>query len=176
MFLTGIADEAGVSLETQIRATKALGWSSLEARQAGVAGFAPANIHDLPDAAFELLVEQLGRAGVRVDCFASAIGNWGKKIDEPFESSLAEARRAIPRMRRLGTRLIRVMSFAIREQEDQMENQEFISHPRPFLHHGASSSFSLYPTPLTGIRALCKGGNLFRKRAMWTSIVRVVPK
>jgi sugar phosphate isomerase/epimerase len=125
MFLTGIADEAGVSLETQIRATKALGWSGLEARQVGVAGFAPANIHDLPDAAFELLVEQLGRAGVRVDCFASAIGNWGKKIDEPFESSLAEARRAIPRMRRLGTRLIRVMSFAIREQEDQMEEERF---------------------------------------------------
>ena len=125
MYLTGIADEAGVALDTQIRATKALGWSGIEARQVGVTGFAAANIHDLPDAAFELVVEQLSQAGVRVDCFASAIGNWGKKIDEPFETSLAEARRSIPRMRRLGARLVRVMSFAIREQEDQMEEERF---------------------------------------------------
>jgi sugar phosphate isomerase/epimerase len=125
MYLTGIADEAGVALETQIRATKTLGWSGIEARQIGVPGFAAANIHDLPEAAFERAAEQLGEAGVRVDCFASAIGNWGKKIDQPFESSLAEARRAILRMQRLGTRLIRVMSFAIRENEDQMEEERF---------------------------------------------------
>lgn len=125
MYLTGIADEAGVSLDTQIRATRTLGWSCIEARQVGVPGFEAANIHDLPDAAFDLVVEQLGQAGVRVDCFASAIGNWGKKIDQPFETSLAEARRAIPRMRRLGTRLVRVMSFAIREDDDQMEEERF---------------------------------------------------
>lgn len=125
MYLTGIADEAGVSLDTQIRATKTLGWSCIEARQVGVPGFDTVNIHDLPEAAFELVVDQLAQAGVRIDCFASAIGNWGKKIDETFDTSLAEARRAIPRMRRLGTRLIRVMSFAIRENEDQMEEERF---------------------------------------------------
>ena len=44
-YYTGFADEAGADLETQIRATRALGWSCLEARNIG-----GRNIHDLSDA------------------------------------------------------------------------------------------------------------------------------
>ncbi|MBI3417930.1 MAG: TIM barrel protein, partial [Verrucomicrobia bacterium] len=51
--------------------------------------------------------------------------NWGKKIDQPFDSSLAETRRAIPRMQRLGTKFVRIMSFAVREGVDQMEGERF---------------------------------------------------
>jgi sugar phosphate isomerase/epimerase len=43
-------------------------------------------------------------------------------------AKLAEARRAIPRMKKLGTRLVRIMSFAVlkdREPEDQMEQERF---------------------------------------------------
>ncbi len=125
MHLTGIADEAGAPLEAQIRATQALGWSCLEARNVEVPGFPKGNIHDIPDAAFDVVVEKLAAAGLRIDCFGSAIANWGKKIDEPFDSSLAEARRAIPRMQRLGTKFIRIMSFAIRESGDQMAAERF---------------------------------------------------
>jgi sugar phosphate isomerase/epimerase len=122
-YYTGFADEAGSDLDTQIRATRELGWSCIEARN--VEG---RNIHDLDGAVFERVCEELAAADVHVNCFGSAIANWGKKIDEPFESSLAEARRAIPRMQRLGTRLVRIMSFAVlpdRGPEDQMAEERF---------------------------------------------------
>ncbi len=125
MILTGIADEAGAGIETQIRATKTLGWRDIEARNVEVPGFPKGNIHDVPDAAFDIVAEKLGQAGVRVYCFGSTIGNWAKKIDQPFGPSLEEAERAIARMQRLGTRFIRIMSYAIRDEEDQMEEERF---------------------------------------------------
>jgi sugar phosphate isomerase/epimerase len=112
MILTGIGDEAGELLETQIRATLELGWSTLEARNVTVPGQPKANLHDLPDAAFEQAAEQLERSGVRVYCFGSTIMNWAKTLREPsFEVTRAEVKRAIPRMQRLGTRFVRIMSF-----------------------------------------------------------------
>ncbi|HYE32867.1 MAG TPA: sugar phosphate isomerase/epimerase family protein [Methylomirabilota bacterium] len=123
MQFSGIGDEAGNSIEAQIKATKALGWRHIEARNVEVAGFPKANLHDIPDAAFEIVVAKLQEAGVSINCFGSAIANWGKKIDEPFDTSLNEARRAIPRMQRLGTKMVRVMSFAVREQDDQMVDE-----------------------------------------------------
>ncbi len=125
MYLMGIADEAGVAVESQIRATKTLGWKYIEARNIQAPGFPPGNLHDIPDAAFECVAQALENAGIGVYCFGSAIANWGKKIDQPFEPTLAEVRRAIPRMQRLGSRFIRIMSFAIRETEDQMEDERF---------------------------------------------------
>ena len=126
MYLTGISDEAGVDLDAQIRATKELGWSCIEARSVQVGDWPAANIHDLPEPAFEMAVGQLNQAGIGVCCFGSTIANWGKRITDPPDTSLAEARRAIPRMQRLGTTLIRVMSFAVREDhDDQMEEERF---------------------------------------------------
>jgi sugar phosphate isomerase/epimerase len=123
MYLTGFADEAAQSIEGQIRATRELGWQNIEARN--IDG---QNIHDLPDKAFDLVDGKLQQAGIKINCFGSAIANWAKSIVEPFDSSLAEARRAIPRMKRLGTKLIRVMSFAVlneREPDDQLEEERF---------------------------------------------------
>ncbi len=120
MYMTGFADEAAGDIGGQIRATKELGWTNIEARN--VDG---KNLHDISDAAFDAVCEALRTAGIRINCFGSAIANWGKKIDEPFDASLAEARRAIPRMQRLGTKLIRIMSFAVRNGEDQMEAERF---------------------------------------------------
>ena len=37
--------------------------------------------------------------------------NWAKKVGDPFEITLAEVKRAIPRMQRLGTQYVRIMSF-----------------------------------------------------------------
>ncbi|MBI2437329.1 MAG: TIM barrel protein [Lentisphaerae bacterium] len=125
MYLTGFADEAGAALDVQIAATKKLGWGNIEARNVQVDGFPAGNIHDISDAAFDRLVAKLEDAGVRINCFGSAIANWGKQIDQPFASSLAEARRAIPRMQRLGTKLVRIMSFAVRNTDDQMEEERF---------------------------------------------------
>ena len=126
MYLTGIGDEAGASIDAQIKATRELGWSSIEARNVQVDDFPKGNLHDIPDAAFERVVGKLADAGLSVCCFGSTIGNWAKKIEDPFDISLAEAGRAIPRMQRLGTKFIRVMSYAVREDEaDQLEEERF---------------------------------------------------
>ena len=122
-YLTGFADEAAPDIDGQIRATKELGWQYIESRGAG-----GANIHDVSDEDFDVIYGKLQDAGVKINCFGSAIANWGKRIDEPFDSSLDEAKRAIPRMQRLGTKLIRIMSFAVlpdREPDDQMEDERF---------------------------------------------------
>lgn len=123
MYYTGFADEASKGLEGQIKATKELGWQFIESR--AIDGV---NIHDLSDEAFDKAASMLEESGIRINCFGSAIANWGKKITDPFDSSLAEIKRAIPRMQRLGTKLIRVMSFARlddREPNDQMEEERF---------------------------------------------------
>src|SRR5579884_628608 len=125
MYLTGIADEAGASIDVQIKATKELGWKHIEARVVEVPGFPAGNIHDIPDAAFDALVDKVTKAGIKIGGFGSAIGNWGKKIDQPGESSLDETRRAIPRMQRLGTKMVRIMSFAPLDGEEQMEEERF---------------------------------------------------
>lgn len=124
-YFCGIGDEAANRIDDQIRAIKALGWENLEARGVEVPGFPKGNIHDIPDAAFDILAGKVNDAGIKINCFGSAIGNWGKKIDEPFDSSLAETRRAIPRMQRLGTKFVRIMSFAVRKEEDQMAQERF---------------------------------------------------
>ena len=123
MYLTGFADEAAKDIDGQIKATLELGWENIEARS--VDG---KNIHDLSDEEFDRVYGKLMEAGVRVNCFGSAVANWGKHIDQPFDSSLAEVKRAIPRMKRLGTKLIRIMSFAVlkdRGPDDQLMEERF---------------------------------------------------
>lgn len=116
--LTGIGDEAGNPLAAQIAATKALGWRHIEMRNVEVPGFASGNVHDLPDAAFDLLVETLAAAGISIAGFGSTIGNWASQITDDFALTLERVERAIPRMQRLGTRIVRVMSYAVRKDPD----------------------------------------------------------
>lgn len=123
MYLTGFADEAAAEIDGQIRATQELGWTNIESR--GISG---TNLHDISDAEFSNVCEKLDAARIRVNCFGSAIGNWAKSIEQPFDITLAEARRAIPRMQRLGTKLIRIMSYPIlkdRAPEDQMADERY---------------------------------------------------
>jgi sugar phosphate isomerase/epimerase len=126
MYLTGFADEAAEGLSGQIRATKTLGWENIEAR--GVGG---KNIHDITDEQFEAVYRELSDAGIKVNCFGSTIANWGRQVTEPFEESLLAVDRAIVRMNRLGTRLVRIMSYAVlrdgegRAVSDQQEAERF---------------------------------------------------
>jgi len=83
-----------------------------------VAGFPKGNFHDVPDAAFDIIAGKLQDAGIQINCFGSAIMNWGKTVETPFEVTLAEVRRAIPRMQRLGTRFVRIMSFKPADDAD----------------------------------------------------------
>ena len=68
MQLMGIGDEAGGKLESQIQATRELGWKFLEMRGVEVAGFAKGNFHDIPDAAFDRAAALLEENGLGVFC------------------------------------------------------------------------------------------------------------
>ncbi|MEM1085274.1 MAG: sugar phosphate isomerase/epimerase [Verrucomicrobiota bacterium] len=121
MKLTGFADEASRDLDQQIAATKAIGWSAISARMVG-----DHNLHEAPEAEFNDIADRLDAAGIAIPEFGSLIGNWAKKIDSDFDITLGEIDRAIPRMQRLGTKLIRVMSFAQEPWgEDQHEQERF---------------------------------------------------
>lgn len=123
--VTGIGDEAAHALEAQIRVGGELGWTSLEVRGVQVQGYAKANLHDLPDAAFDVAVRQFESAGMGVYCFGSTIMNWAKRLEDPFDLTLAEVKRAIPRMTRLGTKYVRIMSFKPGDEEYKIPAEVF---------------------------------------------------
>ena len=125
MILLGIGDEASNTLEGQIRATQELGWKHLEMRGVEVPGFAKANFHDIPDKAFEIAVDQLQAAGLGVYCFGSTVMNWAKKVEDPFDVTVAEVKRCIPRMQRLGAKFVRVMSFKPGDNDDRIPEEVF---------------------------------------------------
>ena len=121
----GIGDEAANSIDGQIKATQELGWKLLEPRGVEVPGFAKANFHDIPDEAFDLALRKLETAGVGVYCFGSTIMNWSKKVGDPFDITLAEVKRAIPRMQRLGAKYVRIMSFKPGDDEYTIPTEVF---------------------------------------------------
>ncbi len=115
MYYTGFADEAGASIDTQIRATQELGWTHIESRNIdGV------NITDISDEQFDEVAGKLADAGVKINCFGSAVANWSKdpRKEADFQRSVAELQRAIPRMQRLGVPMLRGMSFAVVKDEE----------------------------------------------------------
>jgi sugar phosphate isomerase/epimerase len=125
VILTGIGDEAASRIDGQIAATQELGWRYVEARAVEVPGYPKANLHDIPDAAFDLAVKALEGAGIGVYCFGSAIMNWSKKLADPFDITLVEVRRAIPRMTRLNAKFIRIMSFKPGDEEYKIPAEAF---------------------------------------------------
>src|SRR6266480_1979002 len=125
MILTGIGDEGANTIDGQIQATQELGWKYLEPRGVEVTGYAKANFHEIPEAAFDLAVRKLESAGVGVYCFGSTIMNWSKTIGDPFDLTLAEVKRAIPRMKRTGAKYVRVMSFKPGDDEFKIPGEVF---------------------------------------------------
>lgn len=116
---TGFADEASRDIEMQIAATKELGWSAISARMVG-----EENIHELSEYDFACVADRFDEAGIRIVEFGSLIANWGKTIDSDFKVTVDEIDRAIPRMRRLGTKLVRIMSYAQSPWGDDQGEQE----------------------------------------------------
>ena len=113
MYLTGIADEASQDGNIQISTTKTLGWNAIEARCLN-----GKNLHDVSDAEFDEFRRALDEAGVYVNAFGSAIANWGKDVRDDFSITLGEVERAIPRMKALGSKMVRIMSYKVEDGED----------------------------------------------------------
>jgi len=128
--LTGITDEGSPLLETQIQIHQQLGWPAMEMRLIESDGVKN-NIHDLPDALFDQACEKIEAAQMHVCCFGSVIANWAHSIEDDFSITLTEIERTIPRMQRLRTPMIRIMSYAVLKDEngvdlpDQMEEERF---------------------------------------------------
>jgi hypothetical protein len=126
MRLSGFADEAADGIDGQIEVTRALGWSFIEARSID-----RVNIHDLSEPAFDEVRRKLDASGIRINCFGSTIANWSKGVDEPFEETLATVDRAIRRMQVLDVPYVRIMSYAILEDDrgralaDQKKEERF---------------------------------------------------
>jgi sugar phosphate isomerase/epimerase len=118
MKLTGISDEAGAPLERQIAATKELGWDSIEARFVEIPGFEKGSVHEIAEEAFEAFAAGLQGAGISVSGVGSTIGNWAHSIEDPFSITEGEIERCIKRMQRLGSKIVRVMSYAILKDAD----------------------------------------------------------
>jgi len=114
MFLTGFADEASHDPAIQIKATKELGWKYIEARFVGEKFLA-----DISDAEFDRFCGMLEESGVGINCYGSGVANWSKspRSEEDFAATKGELLRAIPRMKRLGIKLIRGMSFKLTGDE-----------------------------------------------------------
>ena len=125
MELMGIGDEGANTIDGQIKAAKELGWKWIEMRGVEVPGFDKANLHEIPDAAFDIVEQKLKDAGVGVYAFGSTVMNWQKTVETPFDVTLAEVKRAIRRMKRLGTKFIRVMSFKPGDDDDSTPQAVF---------------------------------------------------
>ena len=125
MFLTGFADEAGKDIATQIKAIKALGWHFMEMRN--VDG---KNLGTFTDAEFVQIEEALAAADIKVNCFGSPIANWSRhpRKEEDFAKDLAELEIALPRMQKLGIKVLRGMSYVPAEDEapDNRELEKII--------------------------------------------------
>jgi sugar phosphate isomerase/epimerase len=106
MIFSGFADEAGKDLDSQIRATKELGWSHIEVRNVNGTQFT-----SLTDAEYRDAAGRLDAAGVRVSALGSALANWARPITADFQQDLDDMKIAVPRMRELGTQYIRAMSW-----------------------------------------------------------------
>ena len=125
MFLSGFADEAGNSLATQIKAIKTLGWDFIELRN--VEG---KNLASFDQAEFEFLQKSLHEAKLRINCFGSPVANWSRQArsEEDFQKDLNDLNSALPRMQKLGIKLIRGMSYvpASDEEPDNPELEQII--------------------------------------------------
>ncbi|MGP4111166.1 sugar phosphate isomerase/epimerase family protein [Streptomyces sp. 4N509B] len=105
--LAGVGDEAAPDTAGQILAHQLLGWSTIELRS--VDGTALA---DLDDDAFARLAKELRDAGLDVVCVDSRIANWARPITGDVGLDVTELERLAPRCAALGTRYVRVMSYA----------------------------------------------------------------
>ncbi|MFW6138612.1 MAG: sugar phosphate isomerase/epimerase family protein [Spirochaetota bacterium] len=104
--MSGFTDEAASGIDKQIQACKELGWKWIDLR--AVEG---ENITNVSDEKFDEVCTKLWEAGIGVSSFGSEIANWGRKISEPPDRDYQELKWAVPRMHRLGVKMIRIMSY-----------------------------------------------------------------
>jgi sugar phosphate isomerase/epimerase len=102
----GFADEAGKTLKEQIDATKRAGWSAIEVRM-----LEGKNFVDITEAQFDAALDTLESSGIQIASFGAQLANWARPITTDFQVDVEELKRAIPRMKKAGAKIIRCMSY-----------------------------------------------------------------
>ena len=69
------------------------------------------NISEMPDEDFEKAYHILQEEDMKVVGFASSIANWSRPVRGDFELDKQDLLRSVPRMHRLGTSYLRIMSY-----------------------------------------------------------------
>ena len=123
--LTGFADEAADGILEQIEVLKKLGWDSIELRAVD-----KTLAHDLPEEDFAKVADCLDEQGISVACLGSGIANWGTDLTQPFEQTKATVLRTAERMRRLRTKLVRIMSYKVVQDPDGRLLDDQLLHER----------------------------------------------
>lgn len=127
--LSGFADEGATGLREQIAIHKQFGIHSLEIRMVdGV------NIGQMTDRQFEDAYRLIQEEEITICGFGAAIANWARPITTDFQIDLDELRRSIPRMRQLGTRIIRIMSYPNDGFAEAAWKQEVIRRIKTLAH------------------------------------------
>ena len=121
MVISGIADEAGKTVEEQIAAHKELGWNHIEMRTVSSGNFSR-----ISDSDFDEVSKKLDEAGMHVTCFASEIANWARNIGGDFKIDVDDLRRAVQRMKKLNTKYIRVMSYPNDGRDEHLWREEVV--------------------------------------------------
>jgi len=102
----GFADEAGKALDQQIAVVKETGWNAIELRALDIG-----HVCDLTDEQWAQVWGTLQENGIAVPGFGGQIANWARPITADFQQDIDELKRAAPRMKQAGTKLIRCMSY-----------------------------------------------------------------
>lgn len=129
MILSGIADEAGKTVEEQIAAHKELGWNHIEMR-----GVTSGNFSRISDSDFDKAGRKLDEAGMQVTCFSSEIANWARNIGGDFKIDMDDLRQAVPRMKKLNTKYIRVMSYPNDGRDETLWHDEVLKRLKELTH------------------------------------------
>lgn len=73
------------------------------------------------DDEFDAAWEKLQANGIGIAGFGSQIANWGRPIDTDFQIDIDELIRNIPRMHRVGTKIVRIMSYPNKKEDPLSE-------------------------------------------------------
>ena len=145
MIVSGISDESGRDIETQIQAHKTLGWDHLELRMIG-----DQNFTDVSDEEFERVLGLVTDAGLRISGFASQLGNWSRDITGDFNVDTAELARAIPRMQKAGTKYIRMMTWKQSNATEEEWRDEAIRRTKELARMAADAGVAVAHENCTG--------------------------
>ncbi|WP_018691211.1 sugar phosphate isomerase/epimerase family protein [Algicola sagamiensis] len=104
--ISGVSDEAGQSLSSQMKAHQRLGWKYIELRN--IMG---KPVDTLTSKEAVAVANQLSTAGLQVNCLASRIGNWQRTVDFDMDTEQCELERLIEFSQLTGNRYIRIMSY-----------------------------------------------------------------